>query len=305
MVERELRKVIITGVTGFIGSALAKKLLLNDVKVYGVGRSKEALEDLKQYGDFISVEADFDEYDKLHELIDDCGFDMLWHFAWNSTASSASNFHDYFSQIQNINATCNVALAAVKLNCSTVSFCGSFYQQCSISQGKYQFNPITYGVAKKSASELFMGIAYNNKIPCINIIIPNVSGCSNKANMGVLFFINQMLNGKPLNLITGDQYDDWIYIDDLIEGILCSIQTNEMYTEYYIGHRELTTFKDRLLMIKAILSSESELLFGTYPENYHVDFNYFDLEALYRDTGWEAKINFPESINRIKDWISK
>ena len=39
----KIQKVVITGVTGFFGSALAKELLIREVAVYGVGRNRTKL----------------------------------------------------------------------------------------------------------------------------------------------------------------------------------------------------------------------------------------------------------------------
>jgi len=296
--------VIITGASGFIGSALAEKLLLNGVRVYGVGRNKKKLDMLKQYGDFIPVEADFKQYGTLHELIDERGFDMLWHFAWIGTVASASTFNDYSVQNWNIKSTCDVALSAVKLKCDCISFSGSYYQKCSVKFDKHQFNPAAYGAAKKYAAELFMGIANQNNMSCVNIILPHISGCSAKSNMAILFFVKRMLANEPLNLIKGNNYDDWVYIDDIIEGIICTTKSKKKFVEYYIGNRELTTFKEKITYMKSLLASESTLLFDTYTEEYIVDYDQIDIGALYRDTGWETKVSFEESIAKIVDIIN-
>jgi nucleoside-diphosphate-sugar epimerase len=301
-----MRKVIITGVTGFIGGALARRLLSDGVRVYGVGRDTGKLEVLKSYGDFVPVAADFADYGRLHEIIGEYGFDMFYHLAWNGTSASAPVYNDYNVQVLNIKAACDAANSAVTLRCNNSSSSSS-YQQGNISisdtDGDELFNPIIYGITKRCAAEMFKAIAYKNKMSCVNLIFPNTYGPGDKLNTAIVFFLKNMLLNKPLNLISGLYKDDWMYIDDLIDGILSASQSQSVYKDYYIGHRNITSFKDKLIKMKDTLNSNSELLFGTYPENYYVNYQFFDLDALYNDTGWEANTDFGETIQKTAEWI--
>jgi nucleoside-diphosphate-sugar epimerase len=307
MIAINMKKVIITGATGFIGGALAKRLLTNGVKVYGVGRNTTKLEALKQYGDFIPVAADFVDYGKLHDIIKERGFDMFYHLAWDGTSTSTSTYNDYNVQLLNIKAGCDVINSAALLQCDSISSSSSSYQQSNkiiASPGeKDLLNPVIYGIVKKCSIEMFKVIAYNQKMPCINLIFPNTYGPGDKLNTAIVFFIKKLLLHDPLNLISGIYPDDWMYIDDLVDGVVSASQSAKEYGNYYIGHRNITTFKDKLLKMKRILNSNSELHFGAYPENYYVDYSFFDLDALYNDTGWEAKTSFSESILKTTEWI--
>jgi nucleoside-diphosphate-sugar epimerase len=296
-----MKKVVITGATGFIGGALAKRLLADGVKVYGVGRNKEKLDELKEHGDFVPVIADFEQYAELPEMIGERGFDMFWHLAWRGT--STKDYNDYNVQSGNVKAVCAAATAAAALNCSCSSISSS-YQQYDVNIAEdIAFNPVMYGVIKKCAADAFRVISYKNNIPCNNIIFPNTFGPGDKANTAIGFFIKELLANRPLDLISGVHEDDWMLIDDLVDGIVHAAKTPKRYVDYYIGHRKITSFKEKLLMMKSVLNSKSKLNFGTYPEEYYVDYNAFDLDALYNDTGFEAKIDFAESIIKTADWL--
>ena len=303
--NKKLEKVVITGATGFIGSNLAQKLLLEGAKVYGVGRNEEKLNAMKQYGDFVPIAASFEQYCKLHELIDDRDFDMFWHFAWEGIRPTALIHSDYSVQIRNIQVTCDAAMSAVKLrsnNSSTLGSSAQFYT-IGIKSGEVAFNPSLYGAAKKCALDLFKCIAYENNMNCINIITSNTFGVGDSLNAATVFFIKQLLTNEPVNLVSGDYPKDLTHIDDVVNGIICAAKSDKKYADYYIGHRKITTFKEKLTTMKSILSSESELMFGTYPEMQHVDYSQLDLDALYRDTGFEAKDNFAKNILKTAEWI--
>jgi nucleoside-diphosphate-sugar epimerase len=305
----KLRKIIITGVTGFIGGALAKRLLSMGIRVYGVGRNRTKLETLKQYGDFIPVVADFVDYGKLHEKINERGFDMFYHFAWDGASTSRSSYKNYDIQISNIKVACDAVKSALSLQCSSSSSGGSSYQQCNVrvesNDKKDVFNPVIYGIAKKCAAEMFKAVAYINNMPCMSLVFPTTYGPGADPNSVIAFFVKKLLLHEPLNLISGMYPDDWIYIDDLVDGILSVSKPLKEYGDYYVGHRNVTTFKEKLLEMKQVLNSHSDLHFGTYSENHYVDYRSFDLGALYNDTGWEAKTSFRESILKTAEWIKK
>jgi nucleoside-diphosphate-sugar epimerase len=296
-----MRKVIITGASGFIGGALARRLLAAGVRVYGVGRDAERLEALREYGDFVPVIADFERYDRLHEMIDERGFDMFWYLAWRGVSSDTCN--DYAVQSDNVRAAGAAATAAAALGCERVGISGS-YQQADVAIAEDStLNPILYGVVKKCAADMFKAISYKNNIPCVNLIFPNTFGPGDKPNTAIVSFIRALLAGRPLNLISGERPDDWMPIDDLVDGIIQAVETPRKYADYYVGHRQVTTFKEKLLTMRSVLRSSSELSFGTYPEAYYVDYGAFDLDALYNDTGFEAKTDFAASILQTAAWL--
>jgi nucleoside-diphosphate-sugar epimerase len=144
---------------------------------------------------------------------------------------------------------------------------------------------------------------HSKNLPCVNIIFPNVYGIGDKSSSSIVFFIKKLLANEPLNLISGTYPDDWMPVDDIVDGILAAASSDAKYADYYIGHRQITTFKEKLQIMKQVLNSSSELNFGTFPESYYVDYSQFDLDALYNDTGWVAKTDFADSILQTAEWI--
>ncbi|MCL1987839.1 MAG: NAD(P)-dependent oxidoreductase [Firmicutes bacterium] len=301
-----MKKVIITGASGFIGTALSKQLLQDGVTVYGVGRNENRLNELKNFGDFRPVIADFSDYDKLHEIIDDRDFDMLWHFSWQDANLVTAECNDYNMQLKNIQAACTVAEVAAKLKCAASANLSSTKQYTvELNYAQELLNPMLYGMSKKSAAEWFMTISYKNGVPCKNMLTPRIFGENLPKENPLHLFIRKLLANEELNLISGEFPDDWLYIDDLVDGILHVAKSPKKYTEYYIGNQNITTFKEKLNLMKTVLSSTSNLVFGTYPETHRVDYTKFDLAALQNDTGYVVKSDFAENIRKTADWIKR
>ncbi|MDR1033435.1 MAG: NAD(P)-dependent oxidoreductase [Bifidobacteriaceae bacterium] len=301
-----MKKALITGATGFIGGALAKRLLLSGDRVFGVGRNVAKLNELKQFGDFHPVQAEFSDYINLDKKINECDFDAVYNFAWQGTSSAHGDYENYEVQLTNVKVAADLATVLPKLcseNACALNI-GSYSKENVLVNSKTKFNPNIYGITKGVASELFMAILYKNHISCNALALPNVYGPNDKTNTAIVFFIKKLLANEPLNLIPSDTVDDWLYIDDAVDGIIAASTSKKAFTEYYVGHREITTFEQKLTAMKEALNSKSELNFGKFQRTIQVNYQAFDLDALYNDTGFEAKTDFKESIVKTAEWIA-
>jgi nucleoside-diphosphate-sugar epimerase len=110
------------------------------------------------------------------------------------------------------------------------------------------------------------------------------------------------LSNEDLQLIAGNNRDDWVYIDDIIGGLVCAAAAARSCHEYYIGHTNTTTFKELLLTLKALTKSNSNLVFGTYHENTHVDYTQLDTNSLGLETGFAAAADFNFQILKTIEW---
>ena len=94
-----MKRVVITGATGFLGGALAMRFLKNNVKVYGVGTNEEKFERFTSFKNFVPIIARFEDYPKLSEIILERDFDVFYHFAWQGVFGHS--FQNYTLQLKN------------------------------------------------------------------------------------------------------------------------------------------------------------------------------------------------------------
>lgn len=295
-----MKKMIVTGATGFIGGALTKKLLLQGERVYGIDINAKRLEEMKQYGDFVPVVADFSAYDRLEELISERGFDYCVHTAWAGSLGG-KDLYDHELQNFNIQSACKLFDKADKLGVKRVIFCCSSYQDM-VKDG-YDFTVNYYGIAKKAASDYCLAICARNGIECNIAVLTNTYGTGDRSQKAVNTFISKMQKGEEIKLIEGNKRNDWVYIDDTVEGLIRAAESPYAFRHYYIGHRVISSFKEKLLMMKETLKSSSELRFGEYPDDTYVNYDKLDLNALYNDTGFECRSDFKESILKTSEWL--
>ena len=104
-----------------------------------------------------------------------------------------------------------------------------------------------------------------------------------------------------LKLIFGDEKNDWMYIDETVNGLTAVVENKIMQDKVYIGHEDISLFRDKLLQLKKILNSNSLLLFGEYPENSHV--NYDKVKGICIEQSYLQSESFESYILKTKQWI--
>ncbi len=214
-------KIFITGIAGFLGSHLAKRMLELGHEVVGndnlIGGEKE---NLPENIDFFEI--DCTNYEKLKKLMKDCK--IVYHCA--ATAHEGLSVFSPYTITRNIyEASVSTITAAIANKVKRFVYCSSMARYGS------QSFPFTedmktkpedpYGIAKVAGEDTLKllakvhGIEWNIAVPH-NIVGPNQKYDDPFRNV-LSIFINRNLQGKPA-LIYGDgeQKRTFSYIDDVI-----------------------------------------------------------------------------------------
>lgn len=300
-----MKKVIITGASGFLGGALAKKLLQQGCIVYGVGSGITNLTKLESYGNFVPVIANFTRYFELDKLITERNFDVFYHFAWQGVFGNA--FRDYRLQLSNAEYTCDALIQAKYLGCKKFVFAGT-YNEFEIRNfiNRETFKPrytCIYATSKLAAELICKTLAYHHDIYYSAGLVCMAYGEGNNSQMLANVVLNQLNNGIEPKLIEGNNLYDMIYIDDIADAFAAIGESGANQRSYYVGHRNLRKFRDLFLEIRDVVSPGTALHFGAYQDTADMDYSLIDLDALYRDTGFECKADFRESIIKTAQWL--
>lgn len=299
-----MKAVVVTGATGFIGGALVKRLLVENIKVYAIDINEEHLNELKKYGDVITIKASFEEYGNVDDFIQD-DIDVFYHFAWQGVFGKA--FEDYSLQLSNAKYAADAISLAIRLRCKKFVLAGT---KNEFEVAEYLFDSDSslrytciYAMSKLASEMICKTIAANNDITYSAGLIAMAYGENNTSKMLPNVLIQTLLNNDSPKLIEGNCLYDMIYIDDIVEAFLCIGKEGKNMTSYYIGHRNPRVFKEIVQDIRDIINPNIELKFGEYPEELGIDYEKLDLDALYNDTGFECKTNFKKSIVKTAEWV--
>lgn len=301
-----MNKVVITGVTGFIGGSLARELLSQGIKVIGVDIDTPKLNEFKEYPNFIPVVATFEKYVELSDIIPDRDIDVFYHFAWAGGFTTA--IKDYKLQMSNAGYSGDALMAALNINAKKFVYANT-YNQYEIVNFLLSdtFEPrytCIYSTGKTAASLICRTLAYNNEIDYSAALIPMPYGEHNYSKQLVNIVINSLCNHVSPRLIEGSNLYDLVYIQDIVDALIAIGDKGRNMKEYYVGHRNLKTFKELITEIRDLIAPDVSLLFGEYKDNQQIDFSKVDLDALYRDTGWECHYELKDNIVKTAKWVT-
>ncbi len=232
--------VLVTGVAGFIGFHLAKRLLLSDVPVVG-------LDNLNSYYD-VSLKVDRLNYLKKNASSKDLAFQF-----YNNNIQDHSSIQQIFCQ-HTISSVVNLAAQAgvrysienpsTYIQSNLVGF-GNILELCrhySVDQLIYASSSSVYGgntvlpfsekhnvdhplslyAASKKANEL-MAHSYSHlfNLPTTGLRFFTVYGPWGRPDMALFLFTKSILSNKPIQLFNnGQMVRDFTYIDDIVESIV-------------------------------------------------------------------------------------
>lgn len=302
-----MNTAIVTGATGFIGGALTRLLSENGVRVQAVGRDENKLAALSALEGVTAIAADFGEYPRLYEKLT-AEPDAFYHCAF-AGGFGAQALRDYAMQIDNAKYACDAVACAIRLKAKKFVLASTVNTvEIRSFVGNERFAPrytCIYSTGKLAAELIGKTLAQNSGLPYCTALIAMPYGEDNRARTLPNIVMGQLLAGQRPRLIEGNNLYDLIYIDDVARGLLAIGERGRDFRDYYVGHRKLDTFKSWIMRIRDVLSPETELGFGEYPDAPALDYGLMDLNALYEDTGFECSTDFRESILKTAKWVKE
>ena len=209
--------------------------------------------------------------------------------------------------MNNAKYACDALLQAAKINCKRFILIGTIVQleakkYLLSDEGIPRFSCI-YGAAKNTAEILCRIEAEHLSIGWNLAVLSSVYGIGDTSGMIENTLIKSFLSNQTPKLVEGNNYYDCTYVDDIVDGLIAIANKGIKNKTYYVGHREMRTFREIVDNIRDVLAPEMPLIYGEYPDSTPIDYSLIDVNALYNDTGFECEADFESSILQTAQWI--
>ncbi len=301
-----MKKVIVTGATGFIGKALCKELASKCDLIIAVVR-ENSICDIFNELNFITVYCNMSNYVELENLITDRDIDACFHLAWTGSAGNLRSDNDI--QLENVKYTCDLIKVCSKLNCKRFIFASSIMEYEIESIMKSELTPrinTMYSAAKVAANSMARILAGYYGVDYIRAIISNVYGPGEKSTRLISSSLLKLLRGEHCSYSEGNQIYDFIYISDAVTEMIEIAEKGIRNRSYYIGSQNPQPLRNFLIEMKNQIDPGIEIGLGEIPfEGISLSYTEFDITAVKRDTGFVPQVSFSEGIKRTIDWLKK
>ena len=308
-----MKKIVITGAAGFIGSNLVDKLLNEGFFVYGIDNlitgSLDNLSHLNSNNNFDFINHDVTKYIDIKDKID-----YVFHFA---SPASPIDYLEYPIQTLKANAIGgHNALGLAKKNnakfilASTSEVYGDPLEHPQKESYFGNVNPIgprsIYDEAKRFIESMTISyhVYHNLRVSIVRIF--NTYGPRMKIDDGRVLptFIKQAASNKDLT-VNGDgkQTRSFCYIDDLVNGII-QLMNSEYSYPINIGNDDEVTINEIASTLISILNSESKIIYNELPEDDPLK-RKPDLTLAKKILNWGPKIDKKDGFEMLIEYYKK
>uniref|UniRef100_UPI003F4C2076 NAD-dependent epimerase/dehydratase family protein n=1 Tax=Brachyspira catarrhinii TaxID=2528966 RepID=UPI003F4C2076 len=304
----DIKDIIITGATGFIGNHMANYFIKKGYNVIAIVRpdsnKKDLLNRYSSFSNFKYIEENLFKIETLKNKISKA--DLFFNFAWNGV--NRNGIDNEKIQNDNIELSLKSLEFANDIGCNVFVNAGSRQEYGNINGTVNEetiCNPITeYGKAKLKFANIAKDFSSKNNIKVIHSRIFSAYGIYDHPWSLINTLISNLHDNIDMELGLCQHYWNFMYINDVVEAInKCCESINNMDLKFdivNIASKESLILKEYIYIIYKLLNSKSNLLFGTFKEAKGSTVSiYADVSKLNSIYNFKENYTFEDGIKKI------
>ena len=303
---------IVLGGCGFIGSYVVKSLLKLGCFVRVFDLPNISTENLKnQLKQIEIVEGNFSDFQIVGDALED--MDIVVHLI-STTLPGPSNKNPVFDVETNLVGTLNLLDKAVKQGVRKIIFSSSGGTVYGIPNRipipeDHSTDPIcSYGICKLTIEKYLKLYRHLYGLDYTVLRFANPYGIYQRPDSGqgaVSVFLNNILKSRKISIWgDGSVARDYIYITDLVDAIIKSIEKDTSSKVFNIGSGRAISLLDLIDQIKKVTQKEVEIDFMP-GRSLDVPINCLDSKRAFEELSWKSNITLQEGIEKTWQWMSK
>lgn len=299
-----MKRVVVTGGTGFIGSRLIGELTQNQIEVVALVRDANTnrLKCANNRHLLKLIQYDSDEFHALE--VDNSGrsIDAFYHLAWAGVSTEQKN--DSNLQLENIHLSMQMLEYAKKIGAARFLGMGTvaeyaFSDNTIEAGGNKQTPNDMYGAAKTSAHYMLEAYARVLDIPFNWVVLPSTFGEGRRDDNIITYTITMLLRGERPQYGALTQMWDFLYVGEVARALRLIGERGCYAKTYGIGSGVYRQLKDYIVKLRNIIDPGLELGIGEIPSLSRKAFSScVNIYELAKDTGFEPEVSFEEGIRK-------
>lgn len=295
------KKVMITGATSFIGTALIRQLIKDGsykiVAVVAVDSTRKG--NVCKSEKVEIIESDLEDIDQI-SLGSIGSLDSILHVGWSGRFTNPR--YNLEGQMQNVKYLEKVITLADRLGCKRVLGIGS-QAECGcvsvpISETTPDHPETAYAAAKCRAYDKGMELCARYGIEFFWPRLLSAYGPGDKIHTMIMICLDAAIHKKKVEFTKCEQIWDYIYVDDVADALLRIVNRGTPGVKYPIASGKGKKLVDYVFDIADI--AEAPFLLEGIGKRAYADNQVMhlvgDIERLYFDTGFVPKVSFREGI---------
>jgi len=306
-----IKKIFVTGATGFIGRHLVHRLRDEGYSVGALVRSTSPSQKSGRIDGVAYFPGDIRNYEEIQTAFSafepDAVIHLVTYYAVMHRADEIGVMTD-----TNVKGTMNLLQAAsesgtVKLFVNTSS-CAVYEQKKKRLTEEDCIKPQNlYALTKIQAEEACRYYADTFHLPCVTLRIFPPYGPGDHERRLIPYVIGCILKNTPPSLTTGKQEWDFVYVDDIVKAyvaVLKSFPFSEEHAIFNIGTGNPISVRSLVEKIREDTGSDMDLLWGAVAHRSNeVWYNSSDSTKAQTVLHWRPETGIDEGIHKTVAWF--
>jgi len=312
-----MKKAIVTGATGFIGSEFVKFLTNKGVDVLALGRRplgavscirREKLKAAKY------LVINMSEISTLKRRIEEIGWvlngdSVFFNLAWGG-GNGLSDLN-VEAQMNNVVWSVRALEVAAHLKCHKFIHVGTMeeaftYKYLELDHAKNnEYNRhVVYSVAKIAAKYALKIRSSQVGIDFIYVLHSHVMGPGDDKDSFLQVTLKKLMCGAELIFSTGEQYFDVVSTSDCCKGYFLICEKGVPGSEYWVGSGEPKRLREYVERMYALFPSGEKMQFGKLPYNdIMLREEDFSIDLLTRHTGYRPSDTYENTVKELHSYL--
>jgi len=289
------QRVLVTGASGFFGSHLCRRLHNEGAEVYATSRSAR--------GDggerFRWLQLDLGDTAAIRRILREVSPDVIFHLSGLATAD-----HSLELVLPTLHSllvsTVNVLTAAAEMGATRVVLAGSLQEPIADDAEPTPSSP--YAAAKWASSAYGRMFRRLYAVPVVNLRVFQTYGPGQDIHKLIPHVTLALLRGEGPQLSNGTWQADWIYIDDVISGLIAAAQIRNVPERTVdLGSGSLVSVRDLVDHLMRMTGSRAAPKFGVLPDRPLEQVCVADVAQAYSALNWRPTVMLGEGLRRTVD----
>jgi UDP-glucuronate 4-epimerase len=316
-----MRRVLITGGAGFIGSHLAERLLdeggfevvvLDNFDDFYDPRAKRrnieaAIARSHAGARYTVIEGDIREEKLVNQLFAENRFDQVIHIAARAGVRPSIEAPLLYESV-NVHGTLVILEAMQRTGVKEIVFASSSSvygeaEKVPFSETDPVDRPISPYAATKRACEIALATWHRlYKIETAMLRFFTVYGPRQRPDLAIAKFTRLIDEGAPIPVFGDGSYRrDFTYVDDIVQGVRAAMDRCRGYEIFNLGESATTTVTDLVAMIEDALGKKAKI--DRRPaQPGDVPITYADISKAKAHLGYRPTTPITDGIRRYVEW---
>ena len=297
------KTVLVTGLTGFVGSHLLERLIGEGYKVVGI-KSQDfktwRIEKLKDkvlwYG---SSQSQIDKAFRENQVR------AVMHLATKYVKSNESKEEVEQMIETNLKLGMNLVEACLKYKTKQLVNTGSFFEyklkKGKIKEGDEKRPYNLYAGFKSAWSQVLKFYAYQGKLAVVDMKLFAPFGEKDNDKL-MQFLIKALKTGKKIKFSGGEQRWNFTYVTDIVSALMLGLKEVNGYQEYCVGYERAVSIRQVVKILEKVSGKRLKIKWGEKP--------YVKNEIMYvncdnaklRRLGWKPKFKLESGLRRTYNY---